>query len=95
MKFLRTDWKKEKFTFDYNLNTIRCRETQRAVDDCILAKMNIPRPEFGYFCKVRVHDSPRPEPEKPKPAEYPDATPPVVQGPYPEAKYGPRSWWNS
>ena len=71
-----------------------CRNTQAALDSCILKNLNIERPPFGYFCEAKVHDSPRPKPVKPK-VEYPDATPPLVKGPYPEAKYGSRSWWST
>ena len=71
-----------------------CRKTQAAVDNCILKNLNIERPPFGYFCEAKVHDSPRPKPVTPK-TEYPEATPPLVKGPYPEAKYSSRSWWST
>ncbi|XP_076168151.1 NADH dehydrogenase [ubiquinone] 1 alpha subcomplex subunit 8 [Ptiloglossa arizonensis] len=70
-----------------------CRKTQGKVDACVLKNLNIERPSFGYFCEAKVHNSPRPEPEKPKPKEYPDAVPPIPQGPYPKAKYDNRHPW--
>ncbi|XP_076237695.1 NADH dehydrogenase [ubiquinone] 1 alpha subcomplex subunit 8 [Calliopsis andreniformis] len=77
------------------MDLTKCRNTQSAVDNCVLKNLNIERPPFGYFCEAKVHDSPRPEPEKPKVPEYPNPTPPVVKGPYPESKYGTRHWWSN
>ncbi|XP_054016473.1 NADH dehydrogenase [ubiquinone] 1 alpha subcomplex subunit 8 [Hylaeus anthracinus] len=69
-----------------------CRNTQAVLDDCVLKNMNIERPSFGYFCEAKVHDSPRPAPQPAK-EEYPDRTCPVVEPPYPKAKYSSRHWW--
>ncbi|XP_014254861.1 NADH dehydrogenase [ubiquinone] 1 alpha subcomplex subunit 8 [Cimex lectularius] len=41
-----------------------CRKTQGVYDKCMLDKLNIERPHFGYFCEARIHDSSRPKPQK-------------------------------
>ncbi|XP_075988389.1 NADH dehydrogenase [ubiquinone] 1 alpha subcomplex subunit 8 [Anticarsia gemmatalis] len=82
----------EKSSGDFSLR--QCRTTQGVYDKCMLDKLNIERPAFGYFTEVRVHDSKRPKPiEEPK-AVYPD-TPPAL----PEdaerkpARGGSRFYW--
>lgn len=40
-----------------------CRKTQAVFDKCVLENLKIERPHWGYFCEVKVHDSPRPKPE--------------------------------
>ncbi|XP_004933256.1 NADH dehydrogenase [ubiquinone] 1 alpha subcomplex subunit 8-like [Bombyx mandarina] len=52
-----------------------CRKTQGVFDQCMLEKLNLPRPGFGYFCEARVHDTKRPKPLPEPKAVYPDATP--------------------
>lgn len=52
------------------------------------------RPEYGYFCRVKVHDSARPPPPPKEPAYYPDATKRLPDDyPKPEAKFGSRFHW--
>lgn len=56
--------------------------------------MNIERPEYGYFCRAKVHHSDRPAPPKPGKTVYPDATPYLPDDyPRPPAKYGSRFHW--
>ena len=69
----------------------RCRKTQGVYDKCIFDNLNIERPEYGYYCRAKIHDSARPKPEPKKPAIYPDATPYLPEDyPRPPAKYGSR-----
>ncbi|XP_077286372.1 NADH dehydrogenase [ubiquinone] 1 alpha subcomplex subunit 8 [Arctopsyche grandis] len=71
-----------------------CRKTQSVYDQCMLEKMDIPRPEYGYFCRVRVHDTDRPKPPKPKKEVYVDATPALPDDKERiRAKYGSRLHW--
>ncbi|XP_072937593.1 NADH dehydrogenase [ubiquinone] 1 alpha subcomplex subunit 8 [Epargyreus clarus] len=76
------------YSFDY------CRKTQGVFDKCMLEKMNLERPPFGYFTEVRVHDSKRPKPlEEPK-AVYPDATPALPEDAEKKpARFGSRFFW--
>ena len=56
--------------------------------------MNIERPEYGYYCRVKVHDSDRPKPPAPKKKVYEDATPYLPEDyPKPDPKYGSRLGW--
>ncbi|XP_038217793.1 NADH dehydrogenase [ubiquinone] 1 alpha subcomplex subunit 8 [Zerene cesonia] len=71
-----------------------CRKTQGVFDKCMLEKLNLPRPSFGYFTEARIHDTKRPKPlEEPK-AVYPDATPGLPEN-YEKksARYGGRFYW--
>lgn len=52
-----------------------CCKTQQIFDSCMKDNLNIERPDFGYFCEVKIHDSARPKPEAPKPPVYSDYTP--------------------
>ncbi|CAB3245722.1 unnamed protein product [Arctia plantaginis] len=55
-----------------------CRRTQKIFDTCMREKLEVHRPDFGYFCRGRVHKTTRPEPPKePCPCEpvVPDPTP--------------------
>lgn len=72
----------------------RCRNTQGVFDKCVFDNIGIERPEHGYFCRAKVHDSARPEPPKSKKTLYEDATPGLPDD-YPRqpAKYGSRFHW--
>jgi len=48
----------------HDMNYKRCRQTQGVFDKCIFDHLGQERPELGYFSKVRVHHTKRPEPEK-------------------------------
>lgn len=73
---------------------IRCRNTQGVYDKCVFDRLNIERPEYGYFCRAKIHDSPRPAPSKPKKTLYEDATPGLPDDfPRQPAKYGSRFHW--
>lgn len=68
----------------------RCRKTQAVVDKCVLDKLNIERPAFGYFCEAKIHDSSRPRPKEEVP-EFPNALPPLPkEKPEVPGKYGSR-----
>lgn len=68
-----------------------CRKTQGVFDKCALDNLQIERPDYGYFCRAKVHDTKRPKPLAPEREEYPDATP-GLPADYPKqpAKYGSR-----
>lgn len=71
-----------------------CRKTQAVVDKCILDKLNIERPYYGYFCETKIHDSQRPKPQY-KPTEFPNALPSLPEGePEYPAKFGNRSYFS-
>lgn len=73
-----------------------CRKTQAVFDGCVLNNFNIERPTYGYFCEVKIHDSKRPQPERPTRAIYPDATPGLPEdAPMPESRFGARFQWQS
>ncbi|KAL2726967.1 NADH dehydrogenase ubiquinone 1 alpha subcomplex subunit 8 [Vespula squamosa] len=68
----------------------KCRNTQAIVDKCVLDKLNIERPSFGYFCEAKIHDSSRPRPKEEVP-EFPGALPPLPkEKPEVPGKYGSR-----
>ncbi|XP_076756524.1 NADH dehydrogenase [ubiquinone] 1 alpha subcomplex subunit 8 [Xylocopa sonorina] len=67
-----------------------CRKTRELFDDCMLKKLNLERPPFGYFCQAKVHDSPRPKPLE-EVHEYPDPIPDPSPPPFKPAKYGGRT----
>lgn len=71
--------------------TCSCRKTQGVFDKCALDNLQIERPDYGYFCRAKVHDTKRPKPLAPEREEYPDATP-GLPADYPKqpAKYGSR-----
>ncbi|CAB3361117.1 Hypothetical predicted protein [Cloeon dipterum] len=74
-----------------NLEYSKCRKTQGVYDKCVLDNLGIERPEFGYFCRVKIHDSKRPKPAIEPPKLYPDATPGLPEeASQPPAKYGHR-----
>nr|CAD7260797.1 unnamed protein product [Timema shepardi] len=70
-----------------------CRNTQSVFDACVLNNLNLERPPFDYYNKVRVHVSSRPKPTI-KPDVFPDPTPKLPDD-YPRepAKYGSRFHW--
>lgn len=71
-----------------------CRKTQAVYDKCVFDNLGIERPEYGYFSRIKVHDSKRPKPQPEAPAVYPDATPYLPEDyPRPPAKYGSRFHW--
>ncbi|KAI4502419.1 hypothetical protein M0802_002331 [Mischocyttarus mexicanus] len=70
-----------------------CRKTQAVVDKCVLDKLNIERPYYGYFCETKVHDSKRPKPTYKAP-EFPNSLPPLPEGePEHPGKFGSRSYF--
>lgn len=55
-----------------------CRKTQAVFDTCMDEKLEVKRPDFGYFCRGRVHkttSTPPPAPPCPCFPKVPDATP--------------------
>jgi len=52
-----------------------CRNTQAYFDSCMLTKMGMERPHYGYLCEPRIHVTDRPKPPQEPPALYPDAIP--------------------
>ncbi|KAK7087084.1 ndufa8, NADH-ubiquinone oxidoreductase complex I 19kd subunit [Halocaridina rubra] len=68
-----------------------CRNTQAVFDKCVLDNFGIERPDFGYFCRPKVHQTTRPKPEE-TPIEFPGATEPIPPPPPPGSKaaYGTR-----
>lgn len=52
------------------------------------------RPEYGYFCRVKVHQTSRPPPPPKEKVVYPDAAPSLPEDyPKPEARFGSRFHW--
>lgn len=82
----------DKSSGDYALQ--HCRNTQAVYDKCMLDKLQLPRPDFGYFCEARVHDTKRPKPLPEPKAVYPDATPALPED-YEKkpARFGSRFYW--
>lgn len=68
----------------------RCRSTQKVFDKCVLDNLNIERPEYGYFCRVKVHKTDRPKPIEEPPEVY--DVPSALPDDYPRkgANYGAR-----
>ncbi|XP_043279793.1 NADH dehydrogenase [ubiquinone] 1 alpha subcomplex subunit 8 [Venturia canescens] len=72
-----------------------CRQTQAVYDKCVLDKLNIERPGYGYFCEVKIHDSTRPKPQPEKRIIYEDVTPGLPKdAPLPEARFNSRFQWS-
>ncbi|CAF1231648.1 unnamed protein product [Rotaria sordida] len=75
-----------------------CKEEQKAFELCSKNKMNLERPEPGYFSMIRMHDSKRPIPSDPFRIGSLERHPPKLDVPdppllsqaneYPEAKIG-------
>lgn len=60
----------------------------------MLDNLNLERPDYGYFCRAKVHHTDRPEPPKKEKIEYPDASDKLPDDyPRPPAKYGARFHW--
>ncbi|XP_053621115.1 NADH dehydrogenase [ubiquinone] 1 alpha subcomplex subunit 8 [Plodia interpunctella] len=76
------------FSFRY------CRKTQDVYDTCMLEKLNMERPDFGYFTEARVHDSKRPKPLPEPKTHYPDATPALPENAEKKpARFTSRLYW--
>jgi NADH dehydrogenase (ubiquinone) 1 alpha subcomplex subunit 8 len=71
-----------------------CRNTQGVYDKCMLDNLKIERPEYGYYCRAKVHHTDRPLPPKKEKIKYLD-TPDKLPDDYPRppAKYGSRFYW--
>ncbi|KAH0547355.1 NADH dehydrogenase [ubiquinone] 1 alpha subcomplex subunit 8 [Cotesia glomerata] len=72
-----------------NSSFMPCRNTQEALDKCVLKHMNLERPPYGYFCEVKIHDTKRPKPVEELPVYEPIQSLPE-DAPKPPAKFGPR-----
>lgn len=76
---------------------VHCRKTQRIFDCCMEEQACMKRPDFGYFCRARVHDSPRacppaePCPCQPKTRDPTPALPDCK--PRPPPRFGSRVYW--
>ncbi|CAF3470633.1 unnamed protein product [Rotaria sp. Silwood1] len=84
-----------------------CKQEQKAFEQCAKDKMNLERPEPGYFSMVRMHDTKRPIPSDPFRLGSLERHPPKLEVPdpplitqadeYPEArigmKFGHRKPW--
>lgn len=67
-----------------------CRKTQKIFDKCMLDNLDLERPNYGYFCEVKIHDSKRPKPSSESPVY--DPTPGLPDdAPRPQSKYGARN----
>merc|ERR1712126_454651 len=72
-----------------------CRKTQAAFDNCMIEKMSIERPHWGYYTRSKVHDSARPKHVDPllEEKEWPNQPDKLPEDfPKPQAKYGSR-WY--
>ncbi|XP_013777565.2 NADH dehydrogenase [ubiquinone] 1 alpha subcomplex subunit 8-like [Limulus polyphemus] len=68
-----------------------CRKTQAALDNCMMDKMGLDRPELGYFSRPRVHKTQRPKPEPETLPKYPNQIPSLPDDfPREPAKHGSR-----
>ncbi|KAF2354000.1 hypothetical protein FHG87_015244 [Trinorchestia longiramus] len=70
-----------------------CRNTQAAFDKCMLEKLEMNKPGYGYYCRAKVLKTDRPRPPGYITPEFPNAAKPIVIPPYeelPEAKHGSR-----
>lgn len=74
-----------------------CRKTQGVFDGCMASKCDLYRPEFGYFCRARVHNSSSTAPQPPPcPCHppVPDPTPSLPDcKPRQPARFGARVPW--
>jgi len=72
-----------------------CRNTQGVYDKCMLDKLQLERPYYGYFCETRIHDSSRPRPPPKEVQVFPDASD-TLPTDYPRlpSKYGARQGFN-
>merc|ERR1712168_18787 len=67
----------DKSSADWNFK--HCRNTQSIFDKCVLDNLGIERPEYGYFCRPKVHDSDRPQPPPESEIVFPDAAQPIPE----------------
>ncbi|XP_028176502.1 NADH dehydrogenase [ubiquinone] 1 alpha subcomplex subunit 8-like [Ostrinia furnacalis] len=67
-----------------------CRKTQCAFDDCMATKCCLYRPEFGYFCRARVHSSTSSAPQPPPCPCHPPVTDPTPSLPDCKLRTSPR-----
>uniref|UniRef100_R4G8C1 Putative nadh dehydrogenase n=1 Tax=Rhodnius prolixus TaxID=13249 RepID=R4G8C1_RHOPR len=74
-----------------NFSFTPCRKTQAVYDGCMLEKLGIERPYYGYFCEAKIHDTKRPKPPPPEVQVFPDYSPGLPDD-YPRypPKYGGR-----
>lgn len=74
-----------------------CRKTQKVFDNCMEDKLCVKRPDFGYFCRGRVHKTgskPPPPPPCPCYPKVPDATPSLPDcKERPPPRFGSRFFW--
>lgn len=73
-----------------------CRNTQSVFDECMLDKLQMTKPSYGYYSRVKVHDSTRPKPDGYLSPDFPNAPKDIVIPPVeelPEAKHGSRVYW--
>ncbi|XP_063544723.1 NADH dehydrogenase [ubiquinone] 1 alpha subcomplex subunit 8 [Cydia strobilella] len=71
-----------------------CRTTQGVLDKCMLDKLNLERPAFGYFTEARVHHTKRPKPKEEPALVFPDATPALPDDAERKpARMGSRFYW--
>ncbi|KAI1290157.1 NADH dehydrogenase [ubiquinone] 1 alpha subcomplex subunit 8 [Halotydeus destructor] len=72
----------------YDMNFEFCRKEQAIYDACIFKNLGIPKPMFGHFAQLRLHESSRVKPAPMMP-EFPGKTPglpkdykeePAIQG---------------
>lgn len=80
-----------------NYSFRNCRKTQAVLDECMADKMCISRPDFGYFCRPRVHETrlkalpKEPCPCHPKAKNATDFLPDCM--PRTPARFGSRFYW--
>ncbi|XP_063387213.1 NADH dehydrogenase [ubiquinone] 1 alpha subcomplex subunit 8-like [Cydia fagiglandana] len=74
-----------------------CRKTQAVFDKCMKDQLCVDRPDFGYFCRGRVHKSssePLPGPPCPCVPRVKDPTPSLPDSKERKpARFGSRFWW--
>ncbi|VVC91544.1 NADH dehydrogenase [ubiquinone] 1 alpha subcomplex subunit 8-like [Leptidea sinapis] len=80
-----------------DLSFKHCRKTQAVFEECMDEKLCMKRPEFGYFCRARVHKTSRPPPPaNPCPCQpvVPDPTPSLPDcKPRQHPRFGSRFYW--
>ena len=60
----------------------------------MLDNLQIERPEYGYYCRAKIHHSDRPAPPKKEKKVYADATPGLPDDyPRPPARFGSRLYF--
>ncbi|XP_028162297.1 NADH dehydrogenase [ubiquinone] 1 alpha subcomplex subunit 8 isoform X2 [Ostrinia furnacalis] len=84
----------DKSSGDFSLSS--CRKTQGVFDKCMLDKLQLERPGFGYFTEARVHDTKRPKPQPEPKTIYTDPTPALPDAERDAARparHGSRFYW--